>query len=279
MGVSVRPTSGPTSVRLLHGGQAIVLVPGGYLIGRGAECHVMLEGARVSRIHARVVVDSRSATVEDMGSANGVFVNGRRIERQERLQDGDVLIVGGEELTVEISALSTVRVPRETLTELALTPVPPQRGPVQPQATAPTTKVNALALLAEVAERALAAGQPQQAETAVHARLLQVLDAAVQGTEPRADVAERALSLSLSLARALRARRWLDYAIDLLTALRWPCSEGLAVSLRGTLAVVGAMDTRRLAQYAMTVRALPATIDKVRTLALIEELERTARAR
>lgn len=279
MGVSVRPTSGPTSVRLLHAGQAIVLVPGGYLIGRGAECHVMLEGARVSRVHARIVVDSRSATVEDMGSANGVFVNGRRIDRAERLQDGDVLIVGGEELVVEISALSTVRVPRETLTELTLTPVPPQRGPVQPAATAPTTKVNALALLAEVAERALAAGQPQQAETAVHARLLQVLDAAAQGTEPRDDVAERALSLSLSLARALRARRWLDYAIDLLTALRRPCSESLALSLRGTLGVVGAVDARRLAQYAGTVRALPATIDKVRTLALIEELERTAKAR
>jgi hypothetical protein len=238
----------------------------------------MLEGARVSRIHARVVVDSRSATLEDLGSANGVFVNGRRIERVERLQDGDVVIVGGEEIAVEISAMSTARVPRETLTELTLTPVPPKRAAAEPTAAAPTTKVNALALLAEVAERALAAGQPQQAETAVHARLLQVLDGAVQGNPPRPEVAERALSLSLALARALRARRWLDYAIDLLTALRQPCSDSLALALRGTLAVVGDVDRRRLAQYAGTVRSLPATIDKVRTLALVDELERGAKA-
>ncbi len=277
MGTSVRPPSGPTYVRLIRGGQAIVLVPGGYLLGRGAECHVLLESARVSRIHARLTVDSRSATVEDMGSANGVYVNGRRIHNGERLQDGDVLIVGGEELAVEITPMNTSKPVRDTLTELTLTPVPPKRGPAQPAAVAPTTKVNALDLLAEVAERALAAGQPQQAETAVHARLLQLLDAAAQGTVVRPEVSSRAITLALSLARALRARRWLDYTVDLLTALRQPCSETLALSLRGTLAVVGDVDRRRLAQYGGTIRSLPATLDKVRTLALIDELERGAR--
>jgi hypothetical protein len=256
-----------------------VLVPGGYLIGRGAECHVLLEGPRVSRIHARLVVDSRSATVEDLGSANGVFVNGQRIDGGLRLQDGDLVIVGGEELAVEISSLVGAKLARDTLPELTLTPVPPKRGPVQPAATAPTTKVNALALLGEVAERALASGQPQQAEAAVHARLLQVLDAAVQGTEPRPEVSTRAIDLALSLARGLRTRRWLDFTVDLLTVLKQPCSDSLALGLRGTLAVVGDVDRRRLAQYAETIRALPATLDKVRTLALVDELDRGAKQR
>jgi hypothetical protein len=52
--------------------------------------------SRVSKCHCRVFVDARgAATVEDLGSKNGTFVNDRRIAAPAALSRGDVLRLGG----------------------------------------------------------------------------------------------------------------------------------------------------------------------------------------
>jgi len=48
----------------------------------------------VSRQHAQVVVAAGGAAVEDLGSKNGTFVNGRRVEHPTALSDGDEIRVG-----------------------------------------------------------------------------------------------------------------------------------------------------------------------------------------
>jgi pSer/pThr/pTyr-binding forkhead associated (FHA) protein len=48
----------------------------------------------VSRSHARVVREGSAFIVRDLGSPNGVFVNGRRVKRTARLSDGDVIELG-----------------------------------------------------------------------------------------------------------------------------------------------------------------------------------------
>ena len=63
-------------------------------IGRGDHCEVLIPLPQVSRAHAEVVVDGDTALVRDLGSSNGTFVNGRRIQQQP-LRHGDVLTVGG----------------------------------------------------------------------------------------------------------------------------------------------------------------------------------------
>jgi len=65
------------------------------LVGRGARCDVALRGERVSREHAALVQRGGAWWVEDLGSRNGTYCRGERVELR-RLCDGDVLQLGDE---------------------------------------------------------------------------------------------------------------------------------------------------------------------------------------
>jgi hypothetical protein len=67
--------------------------PGSTLIGRGQEADLRLADTGVSRRHAVVRFDGRTAVIEDLNSTNGTTVNGQRI-RTWRLQSDDVIKVG-----------------------------------------------------------------------------------------------------------------------------------------------------------------------------------------
>jgi serine/threonine protein kinase len=60
------------------------------LMGRASECRVVVKASDVSKYHCQVLRDVGQVVVEDLGSANGTFVNGRRV-RRARLHDGDEL--------------------------------------------------------------------------------------------------------------------------------------------------------------------------------------------
>jgi pSer/pThr/pTyr-binding forkhead associated (FHA) protein len=68
---------------------------GGFVIGRAAGCEVRLDDPLVSRRHARVVSAEVGTAIEDLGSANGIYVNGRRREGITPLHPGDVIQLGG----------------------------------------------------------------------------------------------------------------------------------------------------------------------------------------
>ena len=54
------------------------------LVGRGKDCAIVLPDVSVSRIHAKITQDAGGcATIEDLRSSNGTFVNDQRIEQQE----------------------------------------------------------------------------------------------------------------------------------------------------------------------------------------------------
>ena len=67
------------------------------LVGRAAEAAFQLIDEKVSREHCRIGVDGAGVAVEDLGSRNGTYVNGSRIETA-RLEAGDRLQVGRVEL-------------------------------------------------------------------------------------------------------------------------------------------------------------------------------------
>jgi DNA-binding winged helix-turn-helix (wHTH) protein len=72
----------------------IPLVEGENVIGRGDDCHVHIESAKVSRHHARILVAGGQATLEDLGSKNGTFVGSKAIVAPTRLVEGDEILVG-----------------------------------------------------------------------------------------------------------------------------------------------------------------------------------------
>ena len=52
---------------------------GPVVIGRAADCGIRSDDPRMSRQHARIYFDGQSTWVEDLGSANGVFVGRDRV--------------------------------------------------------------------------------------------------------------------------------------------------------------------------------------------------------
>jgi hypothetical protein len=69
------------------------------ILGRDPSCDLVLTDVKCSRRHAVVEAGSDGLSIRDTGSANGVFVNGRRVDRS-RLSDGDVVQLGGIEIRV-----------------------------------------------------------------------------------------------------------------------------------------------------------------------------------
>jgi pSer/pThr/pTyr-binding forkhead associated (FHA) protein len=69
---------------ILHPGQErqdiIEVTSGRVLVGRGEDCDVVLDDLSASRHHAAIaVLPGARPVLEDLGSANGTFVNGRRL--------------------------------------------------------------------------------------------------------------------------------------------------------------------------------------------------------
>jgi hypothetical protein len=63
-------------------------------VGRAPGCGVRVEDAYTSNIHARLYRRDGSLWLEDLGSTNGTWVNGERVDGSTRLSRGDVLQVG-----------------------------------------------------------------------------------------------------------------------------------------------------------------------------------------
>ena len=80
--------------RVILGEAEISLAPGEHLAGRGDDALIRINSVKVSRHHARFTVSPAGARVEDLGSKNGTWVRGRRIEGACVLADGDEILIG-----------------------------------------------------------------------------------------------------------------------------------------------------------------------------------------
>src|SRR6478735_8851116 len=67
-------------------------------LGRDPVNQIVIEDSAVSRLHAAIVAVGNDHILEDLASANGTFVNGKRIPRRRILQHGDVVEFGAYRL-------------------------------------------------------------------------------------------------------------------------------------------------------------------------------------
>ena len=67
------------------------------VLGRGRDCDVTIDDPSVSRRHAELVQEGSEHWVVDLGSTNGIAVDGRRVQRA-RLEPGDTFMVGETEV-------------------------------------------------------------------------------------------------------------------------------------------------------------------------------------
>jgi DNA-binding NtrC family response regulator len=77
-------------------------------IGRGSDCQVQIDDARLSRLHATLVI-ARELVLRDMGSSNGCYVGGRHLAPHESIAiaPGVVILLGGATLVVQRGHAST----------------------------------------------------------------------------------------------------------------------------------------------------------------------------
>jgi pSer/pThr/pTyr-binding forkhead associated (FHA) protein len=83
----------PTHLLSLTDGPSIMLDKPILLFGRHAECDVQLNSKKVSRKHCCVAVVDEYLLVRDLGSTNGIYVNGSRVP-EGKLDVGDELVIG-----------------------------------------------------------------------------------------------------------------------------------------------------------------------------------------
>ncbi len=74
------------------------------LIGRSSDLDMVLVEELVSRRHASIVVRGGVVTIEDLGSTNGTFVNGERVQKAT-LREGDRVLVGTSILKVVVATV------------------------------------------------------------------------------------------------------------------------------------------------------------------------------
>jgi DNA-binding winged helix-turn-helix (wHTH) protein len=84
-------------------GRQFPLAEGTMVIGRANDAAVRIDSAGVSRHHARIVVSGDEARVEDLGSKNGTFVDGKAVSGPCLLRDGDEIRVGPMALTFRVA--------------------------------------------------------------------------------------------------------------------------------------------------------------------------------
>lgn len=97
------------------------------LLGRDPQCDVVIPNRQISRRHARVYPQERGVWVEDLGSKNGTFLNGERLEpgQPARMREGDTLILALAQRFVLVGPGETQTLPlHEAATWLAASELP-----------------------------------------------------------------------------------------------------------------------------------------------------------
>ena len=86
--------------KLIWADREIALREGENILGRERDAVAWIDVHSVSRRHARIVVSGQNATLEDLGSKNGTFLEGRRLRSPGALSDGSRLRIGTVEMTL-----------------------------------------------------------------------------------------------------------------------------------------------------------------------------------
>jgi len=84
-------------------GQTISIQGAKFLIGRADDCHLKPRSELISRYHCAIISEDGYVAIRDLGSKNGVYLNGERVSLENELKNGDKLSVGPLEFVVNLS--------------------------------------------------------------------------------------------------------------------------------------------------------------------------------
>ena len=94
--------SAPGTALVLLNGKRMVLQPPKVVLGRSRDCDIVVDDPNVSRQHAEIDRSGEGWIIQDLGSTNGVVLNGRRIRTAQPLHPGDRIELGTSELVFHL---------------------------------------------------------------------------------------------------------------------------------------------------------------------------------
>jgi hypothetical protein len=233
--------------RLRYLAHDLELPLGDFIVGRSTECQLSLDDPLVSRRHAVLRVRRDGVSVQDLGSRNGVIVNGSKTSGERELTGGDKIAIGSQEMVLHVAADANpaahptgeevYRRATQTLGAAyvmdlkgaigalesagggSLPPLPPAGARATPLVDPPTAEasrsVQSFQLLGGVADKALAMGKADDAERILLVLLNDVMARARDGAVLDAAVIEPAARYGARLASATGKASWADYAFEL----------------------------------------------------------------
>jgi pSer/pThr/pTyr-binding forkhead associated (FHA) protein len=237
----------------------IDLSEGKFVIGRAASCQLSLDDPLVSRHHAQLTVEGDKVTVEDLGSRNGVKVNGELIHGAYAVQDRDQIIIGGQELRYVTR--------RENMGDTLIQPA--------------TQRVPTFGLLGILADKALALGRADEAERLLTELLDQVLGDLEAGREVKPELFDRSTEYAMKLASAAGSARWIEYIFRAYGNVRRPCPVSMVDELYSLVRRVERVNLSALRTYIEVLRENSGTLGPTERFLVsrIEGLERLVAAK
>ena len=270
-------SSGIQRFWLRFGDHDVELKPGETLIGRSPKCQLVVDDPLVSRRHARILLFRGTATVEDLESINGVFVNGERLSSLRTLVSGDRIVVGQQSFQLYVAAPASGQAPERSTAQTLSGMVRPQVPRMFDDRSEATRQGDAFDMLIGVVEKVLSLGRGDEAERILANYLRNLLQTARINNEIDTETAEKAARYAIRIAEATGKGAWADYVFDLYTILRRPLPGPLVERLYDTLRNLSPINLGLFRRYLSVLRAIdpqlgPADRFLVRRIQGLEEL-------
>ena len=222
--------------RFRIGGKTVLLPEGKHDVGRMPECWLVLDDDLVSRTHARIHVGPLDTEIEDLGSRNGTFLNGERIQGRRALKDGDKIRIGRD--LIAVLGIDTSQVAEDDDIRRTLAPGEDTRFP---------------SLIGQLVEKSLRAGKIKDAERYALALSSQLVAARVPVTHPAADACNRCL---IQLADKTSSGVWIDRLFKLYAAQAWLMANDTVESIRVALDRIPRVPGSGMRDYEALLRQL-----------------------
>jgi pSer/pThr/pTyr-binding forkhead associated (FHA) protein len=235
---------------VLRRGAEIVRIPSGRsVIGRAEGCIVRLQGVSSSRRHAELELSSAGLFIEELNRRTGVVVNGQRVDGRRRLEHGDRISIGGEEIVVEAQLPRVdVALPRAPELEALRT------EPVTPEVT--TVSGLGFAVHRAGVARLLAENQVEAAGEVIISDMTALILLYTRGKRVAVEDLDGTAHCALDMAGRSGEARWIDNVFRLYGRARAPIPTKLFTALVATVPSVGPLSSEALAGYLEVAREL-----------------------
>jgi hypothetical protein len=261
---------------------------GELIVGRDFGANIVLRDPLVSRLHARIAVGSDGlVSIEDLQSANGVFVNGNKLAQPSALlSEGDRLLIG----TTEVSVFSLRGSARLGLGQQGLRSpyshaapdftrssnedANAEQRPISRRPLVTTGRSDATNLVGQFAEQLMDSGHPLEAVRVLSEHLQNLVKGATAGLNVPGRILEVATHYALTLLSWTQKSLWLDYVFELhLASLQVPSDESLN-EIESILRTAWQVDAAQVSYFIKTIerRHIPLSANEANRLRRIEGL-------